>query len=142
MQLKAEGSQISINPNTPHPMTDKAAAEQVLEWLPRKKCPKCGSPYLPMDVWVSNHPNGWQVPGMTDKQWLSLRCHHCNYTNSANKLGLTHLRCNKCFVYLTEADLEFNEYHGLCSVCNQDKLYNTYEPEYHGDPNSELPQDQ
>lgn len=131
-----------LNPDLPREFENSDLLLQIMQWIPGKKCKKCGSPFLPSDLRHYRHPSGWMIPTMMESQWLYFDCHHCGEQISVNKLGLTRTKCKKCSTYLTEGDLADNEFHGLCGSCNQAKLYDTFEPIYEGNPNSELPWDQ
>ncbi len=130
------------NPDLPRKFADPQLAETIFQWIPGKKCKKCGSPLLPADLVHYRHASGWAIPSMKERQWLYFECHHCGDQISVNKLGLTRIQCKKCGAFLTTSEREYNEFPDLCGSCNETKLYNMFEPEYHGDPNSELPWDQ
>lgn len=34
------------------------------------------------------HENGWDILGLAEKQWVYLKCTHCDYQNSLDTLGV------------------------------------------------------
>ena len=54
---------------------------------PKLLCAICGEELYGKLVYAYVHKDGWTVPGLTGKWWLSIRC-NCGYDNSFDKFGI------------------------------------------------------
>jgi hypothetical protein len=61
--------------------------QQVLDRGNRQNC-ICGKPLYNCDAWSFNHPNGRELPGFNEPQWVFLHCPKCKYDYALNKLGV------------------------------------------------------
>jgi ribosomal protein S27E len=52
------------------------------------RCSSCGSDIFELDVDAYLHENGWNVPGLKDKWWLSIACPDCNHETSFCHFGI------------------------------------------------------
>lgn len=45
---------------------------------------------VPTAPFIDNypHPQGWEVEGFAERQWLYITCEHCRYQNALWKLGV------------------------------------------------------
>jgi len=53
------------------------------------RCASCNNDLWNMDVDAYGHSNGWKVPGLSDRWWLSIACPVCDYETSFDKLGVS-----------------------------------------------------
>lgn len=70
-------------------MSDKKppTMEEYRAMIAGKTCKWDGKP-LSSFVDFYDHRDGWRVAGMEGRWWLSVRCTHCGYDWSLNKLGV------------------------------------------------------
>jgi ribosomal protein S27E len=55
---------------------------------PRVSCTSCGLEVFGLDVDAYPHPDGWVIPGLSEKWWLSIACPDCNHETSFSHLGI------------------------------------------------------
>ena len=53
------------------------------------RCASCNNELWNLDIDAYGHSNGWKVPGLSDKWWLSIACPACNYETSFDKFGVS-----------------------------------------------------
>jgi hypothetical protein len=59
-------------------MTDaKTLEEYEKEWGEKPRCPFCGGYLGALEYYP--HPNGWEVEGFSEKQWLYRTCLECGH---------------------------------------------------------------
>ena len=52
-------------------------------------CTSCGREVFGLNVDAYSHENGWRVPGLKGKWWLSIACPDCHHESSFSHFGIT-----------------------------------------------------
>lgn len=73
-----------------HPFGTPVTFEQAqpfIEQMKRTKC-RCGESLRGEIIYGYPHPGGWTVQGLSEKQWLFIKCPKCGNKRSLWKLGV------------------------------------------------------
>jgi hypothetical protein len=86
-QAACPGIWVSTDPSQFTPVPDATRALYIPRINPQA-CRVCKANLTQGALLCSDHPDGWNVPGYADSQWLGLRCPKCRHIYSLNKLGI------------------------------------------------------